>query len=44
MDRLMVTADGAYDQDGVYADVAQRHPDAAVIVPLRRTVVDCTHI
>jgi Transposase DDE domain len=34
-----VTADGAYDQDGVYADVAERHPDAAVIVPLRRTAV-----
>ena len=26
-----VTADGAYDQDGVYADVADRHPDAAVL-------------
>ena len=26
-----VTTDGAYDQDGVYADVAKRHPDAAVI-------------
>lgn len=34
-----VTADGAYDQDGVYADVAARHPDAAVIVPPRRTAV-----
>jgi hypothetical protein len=34
-----VTADGAYDQDGVYADVAERHPDAAVIVPPRRTAV-----
>jgi hypothetical protein len=29
-----LTADGAYDQDGVYADVAARHPDAAVIVPV----------
>jgi len=28
-----VTADGAYDQDGVYAEVADHHPDAAVIVP-----------
>ena len=28
-----VTADGAYDQNSVYADVAARHPDAAVIVP-----------
>jgi transposase len=34
-----VTADGAYDQDGVYADVAERHPDATVIVPPRCTVV-----
>jgi hypothetical protein len=34
-----VIADGAYDQDGVYADVAERHPDAAVIVPPRRTAV-----
>jgi hypothetical protein len=34
-----VTADGAYDQDGVYADVAERHPDAGVIVPLRCTAV-----
>ena len=34
-----VTADGAYDQDGVYADVANRHPDAAVIVPPRCTAV-----
>jgi hypothetical protein len=28
-----LTADGAYDQDGVYADVAERHPDAAVMAP-----------
>ena len=34
-----VTADGAYDQDGVYADVADRHPEAAVIVPPRITAV-----
>jgi len=34
-----VTANGAYDQDGVYADVADRHPDAAVIVPPRCTAV-----
>jgi hypothetical protein len=31
--------DGAYDQDGVYAAVADRHPDAAVIVPPRATAV-----
>src|SRR5215216_7585281 len=34
-----VTGDGAYDQDGVYTSVAQRHPDAAVIVPPRSTAV-----
>jgi len=34
-----ITADGAYDQDGVYADVAERPPDAAVIVPPRCTAV-----
>ena len=33
------TADGAYDQESVYADVAQRHPDAAVVVPPRSTAV-----
>jgi hypothetical protein len=31
------TADGAYDQDRVYQAVAERHPDAAVIVPPRST-------
>ena len=31
--------DGAYDQDGVYASVAQRHPEAAIIVPPRSTAV-----
>jgi len=34
-----ITADGAYDQDGVYAAVADRHPEAAVIVPPRSTAV-----
>jgi hypothetical protein len=33
------TGDGAYDQDAVYAAVAERHPDAAVIVPPRSTAV-----
>src|SRR5215207_2406269 len=33
------TGDGAYDQDGVYASVAARHPEAAVIVPPRVTAV-----
>ena len=36
---MSFTGDGAYDQDGVYADVAARHPDAAVIVPPRSTAV-----
>ena len=33
------TADGAYDQDRVYQAVADRHPDAAVIVPPRSTAM-----
>ncbi len=33
------TADGAYDQDSVSAAVAERHPEAAVIVPPRATAV-----
>src|SRR6201984_3345102 len=33
------TGDGAYDQDGVYGEVSVRHPDAAVIVPLRSNAV-----
>ena len=33
------TADGAYDQDGVYGEVARRSPDAAVIVPPRSNAV-----
>ena len=33
------TGDGAYDQDKVYQAVAERHPDAAVIVPPRATAV-----
>jgi hypothetical protein len=32
-----LTADGAYDQDGVYTAVAERHPEAAVIAPPRHT-------
>jgi Transposase DDE domain len=34
-----VTADGAFDQDRVYADVAERHPEAEVVVPPRSTAV-----
>src|SRR4051794_2330145 len=33
------TADGAYDQEGVAAAVAERYPEAAVIVPPRSTAV-----
>ncbi len=33
------TGDGAYDQDGVSAAVAERYPDAAIIVPPRSTAV-----
>jgi len=33
------TADGAYDQEGVSATVAERHPAAAIIVPPRSTAV-----
>src|SRR5829696_724771 len=33
------TGDGAYDQDGVYASVAERHPEAEVIVPPRASAV-----
>ena len=35
------TADGAYDQDGVAAAVAGRHPEAAIIVPPRSSAVPC---
>ena len=34
-----VTGDGAYDRDDVYAAVAARHPDAAVVVPPRASAV-----
>ncbi|MGI4794415.1 MAG: IS5 family transposase, partial [Janthinobacterium lividum] len=33
------TADGAYDQNGVYGDVEARHPEASVIVPPRSSAV-----
>jgi Transposase DDE domain len=33
------TGDGAYDRDDVYAAVAERHPDALVVVPPRSTAV-----
>ena len=34
-----LTGDGAYDQAGIYGTVAERHPDADVIVPPRSTAV-----
>ena len=33
------TADGGYDQDRVYAGVAERYPEAAIVVPPRATAV-----
>ena len=33
------TGDGAYDQDGVYASVMERYPEARIIVPPRSTAV-----
>src|SRR5215212_6036195 len=33
------TGDGVYDQEGVYASVGERHPDARIIVPPRSTAV-----
>jgi hypothetical protein len=36
-DVASVTADGAYGGDAVYGAVAERHPEAAVIIPPRRT-------
>ena len=34
-----MTGDGAYDQESVYSGVAERHPEASVIVPPRSTAV-----
>jgi hypothetical protein len=34
-----LTADGAYDQDNVYATAAEHSPEAAVVVPPRATAV-----
>ena len=33
------TGDGAYDREDVYAAVAERHPEAAVVVPPRSSAV-----
>jgi transposase len=34
-----VSADGAYDGEPIYRTVAERHPDAAVVIPPRSTAV-----
>jgi hypothetical protein len=34
-----MTADGAYDGEAVYDAIAKRHPEAAMIIPPRATVV-----
>jgi len=34
-----MTADGAYDGENVYDAVAERHPEAAAIIPPRTTAV-----
>jgi hypothetical protein len=34
-----LTGDGAYDQESVYSGVAERHPEASVVVPPRSTAV-----
>ena len=34
-----LTGDGAYDRENVYGAVAERHPEAAVVVPPRRDAV-----
>src|ERR671938_736919 len=34
-----LTGDGAYDRADVYGAVAERHPEAAVVVPPRRDAV-----
>ena len=37
--RSAFTGDGAYDRQDVYGAVAERHPEAAVIVPPRKGAV-----
>jgi transposase len=38
-DVASLTADGAYDGEAIHATVAERHPEAAVIIPPRSTAV-----
>jgi len=33
------TGDGGYDQDRLYTNVAERHPEAAVVIPPRTSAV-----
>ena len=35
----LLTGDGAYDREDVYGAVAERHPEAAVVVPPRKGAV-----
>ena len=35
----MIAVRYTYDQDGVYGEIGERHPDAAVIVPPRASAV-----
>ena len=37
-----LTGDGAYDRGDVYTTVAERHPEAAVVVPPRKDAVPST--
>jgi hypothetical protein len=39
-----VRGNGAYDQEGVYASIAQRHPEVAVIIPPSATAVPSTTV
>jgi hypothetical protein len=34
-----LTADGAYDSEAIYDEVADRHPDTEVVIPPRATAV-----
>jgi hypothetical protein len=38
-DVASMTADGAYDGEGTYSAVAERHPAAAVVIPPRATAI-----
>src|ERR1700716_1915753 len=38
-DIASLTADGAYDGEAVYDAIAERHPEASVIIPPRTTAI-----